>query len=162
MLNAFSKQRFGAASSSMSTCNCIELRYHQDESIAHEQEESRSTWSGRMPSARAPRRIAVGYIPVSRSHSSRRHAPHAVSSRHNSDSAMPKFIPTLVLDSSRQTSCSDVGASRMSVKFSKIPTIPAEIRTSPFPICSLLTVVSRAAAFTNHKTGQVLIVCGRN
>jgi hypothetical protein len=28
-------------------------------------------------------------------------------------------------------------------EFSKIPTIPVEIRTSPFPICSLLTVVSR-------------------
>ena len=30
--------------------------------------------------------------------------------------------------------------------------MPAEIRTSPFPICSLLTVVSRAAASTKPDT----------
>jgi pimeloyl-ACP methyl ester carboxylesterase len=32
-------------------------------------------------------------------------------------------------------------------EFSKIPTIPAEIRTSPFPVCSLLTVVNKGTAF---------------
>jgi hypothetical protein len=37
-------------------------------------------------------------------------------------------------------------------EFSKIPTIPAEIRTSPFPVCSLLTVVSRATASTKPDT----------
>jgi hypothetical protein len=35
-------------------------------------------------------------------------------------------------------------------EFSKIPTIPAEIRTTPLPICSLLTVVNRATASTNR------------
>ena len=33
-------------------------------------------------------------------------------------------------------------------EFSKIPTIPAEIRTTPFPICSVLRVVNRATAST--------------
>jgi hypothetical protein len=33
-------------------------------------------------------------------------------------------------------------------ELSRIPTIPAEIRTSPLPICSLLKVVSNATAST--------------
>ena len=43
-----------------------------------------------------------------------------------------------------QTQCKSLEFCLGEHEFSKIPTIPAEIRTSPFPICSLLTVVSRA------------------
>jgi quinol monooxygenase YgiN len=42
---------------------------------------------------------------------------------------------------------------------SRIPTIPAEIRTSLEAISSLLTVVSRATASTDRKADQPRVVC---
>src|SRR4029077_902373 len=44
-------------------------------------------------------------------------------------------------------------------EFSRIPTIPAEIRTSPNAICGLLTIaMSRATASTNRRLGELISV----
>jgi hypothetical protein len=47
-------------------------------------------------------------------------------------------------------------------ELSKIPTIPAEIRTSPLPICSLLRVVSNATASTSPDSRSTEDVAGRH
>jgi quinol monooxygenase YgiN len=41
-------------------------------------------------------------------------------------------------------------------EFSKIPTIPAKIRTSAVRKCSLLTIVSKATASTNRSADQLI------
>src|ERR1700724_2263082 len=46
-------------------------------------------------------------------------------------------------------------------EFSRIPTIPAEIRTTPYATCQLLTVVSTAAASTNRLAIITLLAAAR-
>jgi hypothetical protein len=62
--------------------------------------------------------------------------------------------------------CKSLEFSLGGAEFSKIPTIPAEIRTNPVPICSLITEVKEvvdAALFLTDATftsGEILHVDG--